>query len=128
MASENSITHLLKGVLHDVTTLVQNEVRLGRAELKAGMEDARAGLIQLVLAVAFAIPAITLLGAAAALALGEVGLSPMAGLAIVGGLLGLLTVFMLLAARRNVGSKHARLRETTENLERDAETLKETLS
>lgn len=126
--ADSSISHLLKDVLRDVTSLVQNEIRLGRAELKLGMEDARAGLTQLGLAVAFAIPAITLLGGAAALALGELGISLMYGLMLVGGILALLAVAMLFAARRNVGSDNTRLRETTENLERDAETLKETLS
>lgn len=128
MSAENSISVLLKDVLRDVTTLVQKEIRLGRAELALGMEDARAGLLQVVLGLAFAIPAITLLAAAGAVALTETGISLGMALALAGGFLAVLAGLMFLAARKNVASKNAQMRETTENIEKDAKAVKDALS
>lgn len=128
MTTENSIAVLVKDVLRDATTLVQKEIRLGRAELAMGVEDARAGLLQVVLGLSFAIPAVTLLAAAGAIAVSQMGLAIEASLAIAGGFLALLAVMMFVAARRNVGSKNTQMRETTENIEKDAKAVKDALT
>lgn len=127
-ADKPSIGESIHGVIGSFSDVVQNEVRLAKAEAAAGIKDVKAGLATLAVALAVAIPSITLLsGAAVDLIVEQTQLTRSSAGALVGAALAIACALLILIGRSSLASHHAGMREVRENVAQDIKAVTDTL-
>lgn len=123
---KSSITESIEDVVRNLGGVVQNEVRLAKAESSLAIKGVTGGLATLAAGVALVVPALTLLGMAVADILAEqTAWAPSTAGAVVGAALGVLGILLVWAGRKAMTSSHAALPTTTANIKQDIHTLKE---
>jgi hypothetical protein len=119
------IPTLLTDVADNLSSIVSNEIRLGRAEMKRGVADLGRGVSLMMAALMFAVPAVTLLAFAGVAAMTQAGVqSWLASLSVAIGL-GVLAIVLFAMGRKGMASDHIRLETTTQNIKQDLNSLKE---
>jgi hypothetical protein len=121
------IPALLTDVADNLSSIVSNEMRLGRAELKKGISDIGNGVALMLAALMLAVPAVTVLALAGVTAIAQAGIQPW--LASLGVALVMMALAMGLFAmgRKGLASDHAHLETTTDNIKQDINSLKESV-
>ncbi|WP_371225290.1 phage holin family protein [Roseovarius sp. 2305UL8-3] len=117
---------LLTTTLRQFFTLVQNELKLARAEMSRNLSRAGTGLVFFGVAALLALVALNVLASALVAYIAETGLSVgMAALIVGGGLLALACILALVGKQR-LSADAIAPSNATRNLKRDIESIKET--
>lgn len=123
--STRSIPEILTDVVNQFSTLLSKEGQLARAELAENIAKAAAGLGLAVIGAVLLIPALTILLAAAVIALNQSGLAaPLAAVAI-GGAVFIIGVILLFLGIGRLKAKRMLPSRTLHQLQRDASTAKD---
>jgi putative superfamily III holin-X len=123
--STRSIPEILTDVVNQFSTLLSKEGQLARAELAENIAKAAAGLGLAVFGAVLLIPAVTILLAAAVIALNQYGLAaPLAAVAI-GGAVFIIGVILLFLGIGRLKAKQMLPSRTLNQLQRDASTAKD---
>ena len=123
--STRSIPEILTDVVNQFSTLLSKEGQLARAELAENIAKAAAGLGLAVIGAVLLIPALTILLAAAVIALNQSGLAaPLAAVAI-GGAVFIIGVILLFLGIGRLKAKQMLPSRTLHQLQRDASTAKD---
>jgi len=122
----NSVSSLIGNFAKEVTTLVQKEAELAKAEFSAKLNQASNGAISLLMGALVLFAGVLVLLDAAVLALAEavnfnqVWLSPL----IIGAIVGVIGLIMLMKGRSNLRSRNLAPQETATSLREDKEFAK----
>ena len=123
--STRSIPEILTDVVNQFSTLLGKELHLARAELGENIAKAASGLGLAVVGAVLLIPALTVLLAAAVIALNHYGLAaPLAAVAIGGGVF-IIGVILLFLGIGRLKAKQMLPSRTLHQLQRDASTAKD---
>lgn len=115
---------MLSSLLNDVTTLVRQEIALGKAEMQQNIKRAGAAIASIVVAGAVLNAGLLVLLAAAVLGLSHV-LAPWLSALIVGAVVVIIGMSMMKKARNTLSAQAMTPDRTVESLERDQSMLKE---
>ncbi|WP_456269243.1 phage holin family protein [Kushneria sp. AK178] len=115
---------MLSSLLNDVTSLVRQEIALGKAEMQQNIKRAGAAIASMVVAGAVLNAGLLVLLAAAVLGLSNV-LAPWLSALIVGAVVALIGMSMMKKARNTLSTQAMTPDRTAENLQRDQSMLKE---
>ena len=119
------IPTLLTDVADNLSSIVSNEIRLGRAELKKGISEVGTGIGLMLASLMLAVPAVTVAAFAGVAALTQAGVEPwLASLAVAAGM-GVLAAVLFAMGRKGMASEHAHLGTTAQNVKQDLNSLKE---
>jgi len=124
--STSSVSSLIGNFAREVTTLVQKEAELAKAEFSAKLNQASNGAISLLMGALVLFAGVLVLLDAAVLALAEavsfdqVWLSPL----IIGAIVGVIGLIMLMKGRSNLRSRNLAPQETATSLREDKEFAK----
>jgi hypothetical protein len=122
------ITEGIQDVVRNLGGVVQNEMRLAKAEASAGMKEVAGGLATLGAGLAFIIPALTLLGmAVVSLLTSQTELAPWIASAITGFAFAIVGVILVQLGRRGAASSHIGMSTTADNMKQDIQALKESV-
>jgi uncharacterized protein YaaW (UPF0174 family) len=122
-----STPHLLQDVLTHVSNLVRKEVDLARAEVNENMTRAGVAVGLLVGAAIVALTALNVLAAALVAALTEAGIDAGWSAVIVGAVFALLALGMATKGLNDLKSTSLAPTRTLENVQRDAQTVRESI-
>lgn len=123
---KTGITESIQDVVRNLGGVVQNEMRLAKAEAAAGVKEVAGGLATLGVGMAFIIPALTLFGmAAASLLATQSDLAPWIAMAIIGVAFAVIGIVLIQIGRKGAASRHVGMETTADNMKQDIQTLKE---
>ncbi|MGE0445945.1 MAG: phage holin family protein [Vicinamibacterales bacterium] len=126
---EDSFGGLIRGIMHDLRTLVREEVALARVEIREQVGHARAAALSFGMAAGALLIGIVFLLIAAATALADMLDWPAwGGFLIVAALLSLIGVVALAAGRRQVRQVRAVPEETVTTIKENSEWIAKRLS
>lgn len=115
---------MLSSLLNDVTSLVRQEIALGKAEMQQNIKRAGAAIASIVVAGAVLNAGLLVLLAAAVLGLSHV-LAPWLAALIVGAVVALIGMSMMKKARDTLSTQAMTPDRTVDSLQRDQSMLKE---
>ncbi len=118
-AYEDSFGGLISRLLHDVTSLMRNEMALARMELSEAAAGTKRGVAGVAAGGAIAFAGFLALLASAILALAQV-MEPWLAALIVGAVVTIVGLIMLMAARKNLSADAFRMERTQRGLRKDA--------
>lgn len=122
--AEPSVGTLIGSLLTDTNRLVKDEIRLAKAEVSNKVDQARGGVVSLILGGALLLLGLIYLIQSAIYALSLVMAGWLAAL-IVGGVIALAGFLFLKKGQSDLKAKNLAPTRTQENLQRDAQTYKE---
>ncbi len=117
---DESVSTLVGRLIGDVLRLVEDDVALATLEMKQHAESLAHTAVQFLAGGFLASVGLLLLATAAALGLGRALDSPIAGYAIVGGLIAVAGIIAAGVARSRLGRQHVIPTQTIDELRRDA--------
>lgn len=128
-AEQRSTPQLAKQVIDDVTTLLKNEGELARVEMKRNMKQAAAGIASMIGAAAVLIAGLTCLLIALGVGIADLmDVSPWIGYAIAGAIGLVIGAIMIGSGKKALEAESLLPTRTAENLKKDVNTAKESLS
>lgn len=117
--------HLFVDAFRQFSSLIQNEVQLAKAELKANLSRAGTGVAFLAIAAIVALVALNVLASALVAAIAATGLAVGWAALIVGGGLLVLCAILVIAGKSRLSASALEPSRTIENVERDMASIKE---
>lgn len=124
---DQSATSLISEAMTHMSSLVRKEVDLARAEVSQNINRAVVAIGLLVGAVVFALTALTVLAAALAAAIAELGIEEGWAALIVGLLFAAIAFFMATKGAKDLKASSLAPTRTAENVKRDTQAVKESL-
>jgi hypothetical protein len=121
----NAIPRLFGDAIEQLGKLVQNEVQLARAELLQKLTKASVGVVYVVAAAVFCIPALVVLFIALALELTQLGLSPVFAHLAAAASGAAISAVLAMVGISHLKPENLKPKVTMQQLERDVETAKE---
>ena len=116
---------LFVDTLRHLSSLVQNELQLAKAELKQNISRAGMGIVFFAIAAIVALVALNVLASALVAWIAANGLSVGLAALIVGGALLLLAVILVLVGKSRLSSEALEPSRTLHNVQRDIDSIKE---
>lgn len=117
--------NLIVTILRQVSSLVQGEIQLAKAEMSTNLSRAGVGLRLIAVAALLALVALNVLAAALVGYLATTGLTPGMAALLVGGALIFMALVLMLVGKSRLSADALAPRRTAANLRRDVEEIRE---